>query len=272
MMGHVTRRQRIDDLTALAIPDEPALAPDGSEIVYVLRTTDAGADRNVRSLWRVGTTSGASSQLTQGRADFSPAWSPDGTRVAFLRGTDGPAQVWLLPMDGGEPEQLTTLPLGAGTPAWSPDGTKIAFAAPVDRQAVPGEESQDRARRTTGPVVTDRLDYRADGFGLFGGKRHHLHVFDVQTRQGRQVTDGDWHASDPTWSPDSARLAFSAAIGPGRRSRTGRPGRRDVRLGHLDRRRHRAARRRPDRLRGWPRGPAAGPPRRRPGHEPGRCA
>lgn len=168
-MGHVTRRQRIDDLTALALPDEPALAPDGSEIVYVLRTTDEGTDRNVRCLWRVGTTSGAPRQLTRGDADFSPAWSPGGTRVAFLRGADGPAQVWLLPMDGGEPEQLTTLPLGAGAPAWSPDGTKIAFAAPVDRQAVPGEGSQDRARRTTGPVVTDLTSFAAPRLTRRGG-------------------------------------------------------------------------------------------------------
>lgn len=210
----MTRRQRIDDLTALALPEEPALAPDGSEIVYVLSKVDADADRNVRSLWRVGTMSGAPRQLTRGDADFSPAWSPDGTRVAFLRGADGPAQMWLLPMDGGEPEQLTSLPLGAGAPMWSPDGTKIAFAAPVDLQATPGEREQDRARRTTEPVVADRLDYRADGFGLLATVRNHVHVLDVRTRQCRQVTDGDWHASGPAWSPDSARLAFSAVTAP----------------------------------------------------------
>jgi dipeptidyl aminopeptidase/acylaminoacyl peptidase len=210
----VTRRQRVDDLTTLALPEAPALAPDGGEIVYVLKTVDESADRDTRSLWRVGTTSGAPRRLTHGSADFAPAWSPDGKQVAFLRGAGGPAQVWLLPVDGGEPERLTALPLGAGAPAWSPDGTRIAFTAPVDLRAAPGEEDQDRALRATEPVVTERLDYRADGAGLFGTVRDHLHVVDVQARQCRQVTDGDWHASGPAWSPDSARLAFSATMAP----------------------------------------------------------
>ena len=74
--------------------------------------------------------------------------------------------MWLLPADGGEPEQVTTLPLGAGAPVWSPDGTKIAFAAPVDLQAVPGEDDTARDGRTSAPVVTTRLDYKADGAGL----------------------------------------------------------------------------------------------------------
>ena len=41
--------------------------------------------------------------------------------------------------------------------------------------------------------------------------RKHLHVLDLGTRECRQVTAGDWHAGEPAWSPDSARLAFAAA-------------------------------------------------------------
>src|SRR5262249_34084915 len=110
----VTRRQRIEDLTAFAVPEQPAMSPGGTQIVYVLRTQDAEADSAVRSLWRVDTGGGEPERLTRGTADVAPAWSPDGRQVAFLRATDGPAQVWLLPIGGGEPEQLTTLPLGAG--------------------------------------------------------------------------------------------------------------------------------------------------------------
>jgi dipeptidyl aminopeptidase/acylaminoacyl peptidase/CubicO group peptidase (beta-lactamase class C family) len=232
----VTRRQRIADLTTFALPEQPALSPDGREVVYVLATTDEATGETVRSLWRVATagatggTAGATGStaegtgstgstgstarpLTRGRADAAPAWSPDGTSVAFLRGAvenagDGPAQVWLLPMDGGEPGPLTTLPFGAGAPVWSPDGTKIAFSAPVDAEGL------DLAARAKAPVVADRLDYQADGAGLIGAIRTHLHVLDVASREVRQVTSGDWHAGPPAWSPDSARLAFSAATAP----------------------------------------------------------
>ena len=48
----MTRRQRIADLTTFALPSQPALSPDGREVVYVLTTVDAAADKNVSSLWR----------------------------------------------------------------------------------------------------------------------------------------------------------------------------------------------------------------------------
>jgi dipeptidyl aminopeptidase/acylaminoacyl peptidase/CubicO group peptidase (beta-lactamase class C family) len=210
----VTTRQRIDDLTTFAVPEQPALSPDGSQIVYVLSTIDAEADRSVQSLWRVGAVTGEPAQLTRGQSDSAPAWSPDGTRIAFLRASDGPAQVWLLPAGGGEAQQLTTLPLGAGAPVWSPDGTKIAFAGPADLHAAAGEDEKARIRRASGPIVADRLNYQSDGAGMLRTVRSHLHVVDLSTKECRAVTSGDWHADQPSWSPDSTRLAFAAATAP----------------------------------------------------------
>ncbi|MET7283069.1 serine hydrolase [Kribbella sp. NPDC005582] len=200
----MTRRLRIDDLAELAVPEEPALSPDGSQIVYVLRTTDLKADRDLRNLWRVPAAGGEPRQLTRADGDRTPVWSPDGTQLAFLRAKDGPAQLWVLPSDGGEPEQLTTLPLGAGAPRWSPDGTRIAFSAPVDIAP-----SSDNA-----PIVTERLDYQADGVGWLGTVRKHVHVLEVASKEIRQATEGDWHAGDPAWSPDGTKLAFGAATAP----------------------------------------------------------
>lgn len=197
-------RQRADDLAGFTLPGQPALSPDGARCVYALRTTDTEHDRNAHALWCAG--GGEPRRLTRGPADTAPAWSPDGTRIAFLRANDGPPQLWSLPSDGGEPEPLTSLPLGAGAPVWSPDGTRIAFTAPVD---ILGNSDDPVA-----PVVTDRLDYRADGAGLLRGTRAHLHVLDVATGRCRQVTGGDWHAGPPSWSPRSDRLAFGAATAP----------------------------------------------------------
>ena len=62
----MTRRMRIDDLTDLAVPSQPALSPDGDRVVYVLRTLDAAEDRNVDQLWTVATSGGAPRRLTTG--------------------------------------------------------------------------------------------------------------------------------------------------------------------------------------------------------------
>ena len=191
----MTRRLRIDDLTAIAVPSQPALSPDGSRVVYVLRTLDGEQDRNVDQLWTVPVAGGTPRRLTAGSADSAPAWSPDGTRIAFLR--DG--QVHVLPADGGEAERVTDLPLGAGAPVWSPTSERLAFSAPVD----PTDGK--------GPLVTQRIDYQADGAGFFGAVRQQLHVVDL-AGEVRQVTDGD-HAGQPAWSPDGRTVAFTRKVG-----------------------------------------------------------
>jgi Tol biopolymer transport system component len=77
------------------------------------------------------------------RPDSQPAWSPDGTRIAFARyvaqfepgshlESPGRSDIWIVAVDGSPERQLTTAPLpegtyGSTTPVWSPDGTEIAF-------------------------------------------------------------------------------------------------------------------------------------------------
>ena len=193
----MTRRLRIDDLTAIAVPSQPALSPDGARIVYTLRTPDAGRDRNVEQLWTVPVAGGTPRRLTTGDADTDPAWAPDGRRLAFLR----EGQLHLLPADGGDPERVTDLPLGAGAPVWSPDGDRLAFTAPVD------------PTDGTGPLVATRVDFQADGAGMYGAVRHQLHVLDLASGACRQVTDGREHAGRPAWSPDGRTLAFTRKVG-----------------------------------------------------------
>lgn len=208
----MSRPIRIDDLAELETARGPAISPDGSRIAYVLHSVQMHDDRNLYRIWCTGP-DGEPRPLTRGKADIAPAWSPDGQTLAFLRTDDGAPQVWLLPSGGGEAEALTTLPLGAGSPAWSPDGCSIAFTAAVDIDERPGRKASVGA--DAAPMVTDRLGYQADGTGLIGRRRQHVHVVDVASRECRQVTTGDWHVGALAWSPDSTRIAFAADTGEG---------------------------------------------------------
>jgi serine/threonine-protein kinase len=62
---------------------------------------------------------------------YDPAWSPDGTEIAFYAegsdGTGGESEIFVVPAEGGTPEQLTNFPAGDDRPTWSPDGVAIAY-------------------------------------------------------------------------------------------------------------------------------------------------
>jgi dipeptidyl aminopeptidase/acylaminoacyl peptidase len=60
-----------------------------------------------------------------------PAWSPDGTQLAFVRAVENVPQIFVANMSGGEPIQITKIPYGASGPVWSPDGKLIAFTVSI---------------------------------------------------------------------------------------------------------------------------------------------
>jgi dipeptidyl aminopeptidase/acylaminoacyl peptidase len=125
------------DLFNLKQLESPALSPDGRQVVYVVRSIEpkpgAKDDWTYRTqLWLAATDgSVAPRQLTFGAAgNASPAWSPRGDGIAFVRTVEKEKpQVWLLALAGGEARALTKLETGAGNPRWSPDGSKILFSS-----------------------------------------------------------------------------------------------------------------------------------------------
>lgn len=114
------------------------VSPDGSRVVFVRVTANEKKEGYNTSLWSVSTAGDDQPhQLTSGKHDASPRWSPDGKYLLFVRATekDGkpePPQLALLPMSGGDSFTFTDLPKGAGDPAWSPDGKNIAFTSPTN--------------------------------------------------------------------------------------------------------------------------------------------
>jgi Tol biopolymer transport system component len=98
------------DLVTMERISDPQVAPGGDEIAFVRRTTKGRTD-----IWMVGVDGSGLRQLTKDEAgDSSPRWSADGRAVYFLSSRSGSSQVWRVPRDGGEAEQVTDLPLDVG--------------------------------------------------------------------------------------------------------------------------------------------------------------
>ncbi len=109
-------------------------------------------------------------------AESGTAWSPDGTRIAFISHRDGNLEIYLVDVDGSRLTNLTNNPGADTDPAWSPDGTRIAF-------------------------VSDR-----DG-------NEEIYVMDAGGTNVSRLTDDPGSDSYPSWSPKGGRIAFLSSRG-----------------------------------------------------------
>jgi dipeptidyl aminopeptidase/acylaminoacyl peptidase len=209
---------------------DPQLNTDGTEAVYVGVTADEKRTDYDSVLWRVSTRGGEPQKLTSGRRDTAPRWSPDGKYLAFLRaaekdGKPQPAQLYVLPMDGGEPVQITKLPKGVSQPVWSADGRNIAFLSTSNDQdlaaaACEAAKDTDKAKckplRETDVQVVTRAQYRFNGQGYLDFSRP-SHVWTIAFAPNaspqpapKQLTHGVYREADMQWSADGSKIYFTS--------------------------------------------------------------
>ncbi|MEV7604364.1 S9 family peptidase [Paenarthrobacter sp. NPDC089322] len=227
-----------EQLPLLNSVSAPAIHPDGTKAVVAVTRPDFDADSYVGQLWSVPLdTTKHPRRITRGFRDTSPAFSPDGLVLAFLRcDPDGKPQLFVVEAAGGEPQRITDQHAGVGTFTWAHDSHRIVFTSRVPEPGrygtVDGVTSGSEDARF---IAVNQ--YRLNGIGYLADQRQQLFIVDVPELGGepaviprgraahekpqekvsgvpkaRQVTFGDADHEAPVFSADGSHVYFVGAL------------------------------------------------------------
>lgn len=220
------RLLQLDDMWKLVFVASPTVSADGRRVVFARytpeKTTGSFASRLYEASADEASTGGGEVRevlaMSPGNASC-PAFSPGGSRLAFLFDASGEKQVWIIDdLDAPAPRQVTTMRHGVESFAWSPDGSRLAFNAPLFpdetvEQALSEMTAAERRelewRRENMPVVVEKLMYKFDEtFGVADGSFRQIGVIPAEGGRAALVTQDAMHHDALAWSPDGAQVAF----------------------------------------------------------------
>ncbi len=192
----------------------PAVSLHGSRLVYSVSQFNA-------NIWRVDlskrrTASGIPERLIHStRNEFWPAYSPDGSRVAFLSDRTGADNLWVCNSDGSNPVQLTSCGNVANGATWSPDGQQIVLAisdAPYQYIYVVSANGGILRRLTRAEAVIDKWPcWSPDGWIYFNSHRSGTCQIWKMSANGDspvQITPDGANRDVPRVSPDGKFLYY----------------------------------------------------------------
>ncbi len=193
-------------------------------IAFVLTKDSFASLRGETAIYVLEPLSGTTRPVTE--RGFSPAWSPDGKKIAFTSKRDVNSEIYVIDATGKNLRRLTNLKSEERAPAWSPDGKKIALVSDRLESVLeiytmnPDGSGMKRLTRSAdqGGILSAQNDgpaWSPDGqFIVFASRsgglagQWSLWVVGADGTDKRQLTDGADDDSSPAWSPDGKFIAF----------------------------------------------------------------
>jgi dipeptidyl aminopeptidase/acylaminoacyl peptidase len=233
-----TRGLQIEDLVNMERVAAPAISPDGTRVVYQIRSTDLDKNRGRTDLWMQDLRNPAAPAIrltnsAQGEGNNqSPSWSASGDAVYFISTRSGSAQVWRTSLvDGavGTSSKVTDLPLDVESYKLAPGGDLIALSIAVFRdcpdlacskQKLDDKEKSKASGKQYEQLFVRHWDSWADGRRnvLFSAALDAKHAISGAPMSISGALDADVHSkpdgdqNDYDFSPDGKTLVFSARV------------------------------------------------------------
>lgn len=209
------KRFDLDAMSKIVRVADPQISPDGKSIAVLVSRANLEENRYDTELTLIDVASKAQRVLTHGRTGLGqPRWSPDGATLAFLAATNGKAQLFFLPMAGGEAKQMTKSATGIQQYAFSPDGANVAYVA-ADEE--PKREGIDRHNKSFEIEHNDFLTTKAP-------VSSHLWIIPTKGGAAKRLTLGKWTlpisfppsppAAPISWTPDSKFVSVVKVASP----------------------------------------------------------
>jgi TolB protein len=201
----------------------PRISPDSSRIAFSSLGKEGWAIRLYSlDLGRIVSFPGGAA----GGNNFSPAWSSDGSKIAFSSSRSGDSEIWITDASGGEPRRITTLRGPNVSPTWNPrTNAQIAFTGgrTGEPQIYIMEQDGTGMQRMTdsgyavspswspnGGLLTFSWN-RKYGPGDPGGQD--IYVMDIASKNWLQITHESGSNDCPSWSPDGRHIVFERKVG-----------------------------------------------------------
>jgi dipeptidyl aminopeptidase/acylaminoacyl peptidase len=216
----------VHDMVAMQRISDPQPSPDGTRILFTLRTTDLDANAGRNDIWMVNADGTGLRQLTTHKsADVNGRWSPDGRTIYFLSSRSGSMQIWKLAFDGGEAMQVSDLPLDVANLELTPDGSRFVFSLEVfpacgkDLACTPKKVEEAGAAKSSGKIYESLFFRHWDTWA--DGRRNHWFAMPVAGGDAVDLMpglDGDapskpfGGAEEMTVTPDGKGIVFAVRL------------------------------------------------------------
>jgi dipeptidyl aminopeptidase/acylaminoacyl peptidase len=216
-VAQTRRPMTIDDVLNLAQVSAPRISPDGRRVLYTLSELGKWKDnKRVTSIWIADADGSTARRFLGHEKDRNPAWAPDGKSVAFLStrdasggaesgssdsGADAAAQLYLIPVDGGEATKLTDHKGTIKSFEWTKDSKAIVFSA---------ERAKSDAQTASEKAGDDAIFVDEGANGQQRAEFTELWQITVADKTERPITrDDDLLIDNFRVSPDGTKIALT---------------------------------------------------------------